>query len=57
LSPERKVLHYEVADNLYKLLTAASGKTHRVAQRMNLRFAYVGSMPSPDLFVIDKKEW
>jgi len=57
VSPEPKALHYDVADNLYRLLTAASGKKYRVAQRMNLRFSDANSMPSPDVFVVRLAEW
>lgn len=57
VSPEPKALHYDVADNLYRLLTRAAGKQYRVAQRMNLRFPNVSSMPSPDVFAIERKEW
>ena len=57
ISPEPKVLHFDVADNLYRLLTKAAGKKFRVGQRMNLRFADVNSMPSPDVFVIELAEW
>ena len=57
VSPEPKALHYDVADNLYRLLTAAAGKKYRVAQRMNLRFPEEKSMPSPDVFVVELNEW
>ena len=57
VSPEPKPLHSDVAENLHVLLKAASGKKFKVSQRMNLRFPEVRSMPSPDVFVIDKKEW
>ena len=57
VSPEPKALHFDVADNLYHLLTKAAGKRYRVAQRMNLRFPDVNSMPSPDVFVIQMAEW
>ncbi len=57
MSPEPKALHFDVADNLYKLLTKAAGKKYRVAQRVNLQFPDVNSMPSPDVFVIDLAEW
>jgi Uma2 family endonuclease len=57
VSPEPKALHYDVADNLYRLLTKAAGKKYRVAQRVNLQFPAVNSMPSPDVFVIHLAEW
>lgn len=57
VSPEPKLLHFDVADNLYRLLTEAAGKKFRVGQRVNLRFAEVNSMPSPDVFVIELAEW
>jgi len=57
MSPEPKALHFDVADNLYRLLTKTAGKKFRVGQRMNLRFPDVNSMPSPDVFVIELAEW
>lgn len=57
LSPEPKVLHYDVADNLYRLLSKAAGRKYRVAQRINLQFPDCHSMPSPDVFVIKRQEW
>jgi Uma2 family endonuclease len=56
-SPEAKPLHHEVAENIYALLKKFARKKHKVAQRMNLRFADAHSMPNPDVFVIHKKEW
>jgi Uma2 family endonuclease len=57
LSPEPKVLHYDVADNLYRLLSKAAGRKYRVAQRMNLQFLDCHSMPIPDVFAIKRQEW
>jgi Uma2 family endonuclease len=57
MSPEPKALHFDVADNLYKLITKAAGRKYRIAQRVNLRFPDVNSMPSPDVFIIDLAEW
>ena len=57
MSPEAKPLHSDVAENLYELLKAACNKKHKVGQRMNLRFPDVDSMPSPDVYVIDRAEW
>ena len=57
LSPEPKVLHFQLADNLYKLLSAAVSDRYRVAQRINLRFHTMRSMPSPDVFVITRDEY
>ena len=58
VSPEPKALHFEIAENIFELLKAAcSKKLHKVVQRMNLRFPDVDSMPSPDVFVIDRAEW
>jgi Uma2 family endonuclease len=54
VSPEPKVLHFQIADNLYELLKRAVGKKYRVAQRINLRFPVSNSMPSPDVFVIER---
>jgi Uma2 family endonuclease len=58
VSPEPKALHFDVAENVIDLLkSACSKKPHKVAQRMNLRFPDVDSMPGPDVFVIDRAEW
>jgi Uma2 family endonuclease len=58
VSPEPKALHFDVAENVFELLKAACNKKHyKVAQRMNLRFPDVDSMPSPDVFVIERAEW
>lgn len=58
VSPEAKPLHSQVAENIHELLKKASDKRkHKVGQRMNLRFPDVDSMPSPDVFVIELKEW
>jgi len=57
VSPEAKPLHHEIAANVFELLKKAAGRTRYVAQRMNLRFPNVNSMPSPDVFVVNKKEW
>lgn len=56
-SPEPKLLHFDVAANLYSLLTKAAAKKFRVGQRVNLQFPDVHSMPSPDVFVLDPAEW
>jgi Uma2 family endonuclease len=57
VSPEPKVVHFQIADNLYGLLKKAAGKKYRAAQRVNLRFPASNSMPSPDLFVIAREEY
>jgi len=58
LSPEPKALHFDVAENVFELLKAACNKKlQKVAQRMNLRFPEVDSMPSPDVFVVERAEW
>ena len=57
MSPEPKLLHFDVADNLYRLLAKAAGRKYRVGQRVNLQFADVNSMPSPGVFVIALAEW
>ncbi len=58
VSRQPKALHFDVAENIFELLKAACNtKLHKVAQRMNLRFPDVNSMPSPDVFVIDGPEW
>jgi len=57
VSPEPKALHFDIVDNLYKLLTKAAGKKYRVVQRVNLQFPEVNSAPSPDVHVIELAEW
>jgi Uma2 family endonuclease len=57
VSPEAKPLHHEIAANVFELLKKAAGRIRYVAQRMNLRFPDVNSMPSPGVFVVNKKEW
>jgi len=57
VSPDPKPLHFDIADNIYKLLTSAIGKKFKVAQRVNLRFPRVASMPSPDVFVMAPTAW
>jgi Uma2 family endonuclease len=58
VSPEPKALHFDVSENISDLLKAACNqKLHKVAQRTNLRFPDVNSMPSPDVFVVDLAEW
>lgn len=57
VSPEPKLLHFHIADNLYELLKKAAGKNYRAAQRVNLRFPQSRSMPSPDVFVIAREEY
>ena len=58
VSPEAKPLHSQVAENIHELLKRASDKRkYKVGQRMNLRFADVHSMPSPDVFVMELAEW
>ena len=56
--PEAKPLHSQVAENIHELLKRASDqRKYKVGQRMNLRFADVHSMPSPDVFVMKLAEW
>jgi Uma2 family endonuclease len=57
VSPEPKPLHFDIADNIYKPLSAAAGKKWKVAQRVNLRFPTSVSMPSPDVFVTSHEAW
>ena len=58
VSPEPKALHFDVSENVFELLKGACNKElHKVAQRMNLCFPDVNSMPSPDVFVINLAEW
>jgi Uma2 family endonuclease len=57
VSPEPKLLHFHIADKLHELLKKAAGKRYRVAQRVNLRFPKLNSMPSPDVFVVAREEY
>jgi Uma2 family endonuclease len=57
VSPEPKPLHFDIADNIYKLLSSAAGIQFKVAQRVNLRFPALASMPSPDVFVTSHEAW
>jgi Uma2 family endonuclease len=57
LSPEPKPLHFDIAENLFELLKALAPKQFKVAQRVNLSFPSVRSMPSPDVFVLPREDW
>jgi Uma2 family endonuclease len=58
LSPEPKPLHADVAKQLEAILTAAvQGTSFIVRQRINFLLQEEESMPSPDLFVMDKPRW
>lgn len=59
LSPDAKPLHYDVCERIYNLLNKAEfSKEHwKIAQRVNIRFRNEHSMPSPDVFVIDRAAW
>jgi Uma2 family endonuclease len=52
VSPGPNPLHFEIADNIYQLLSKALDPRYRAAKRINLRFPAASSMPSPDVFVI-----
>jgi Uma2 family endonuclease len=56
-SPERKPLHYQIADNIIKLLLAAICKRFKVVGRVNLRFPADVSIPNPDVVVISNEAW
>ena len=57
VSPDPKPLHLDIAENLFDLLRAAVGDAYKVGQRINLRFPAENSMPSPDVFVLDRDSW
>jgi Uma2 family endonuclease len=57
VSPDPKPLHLDIAENLFHLLRAAVGSPYKVGQRINLYFPSHNSMPSPDVFVIDRVSW
>jgi Uma2 family endonuclease len=58
LSPQPKPLHQQIAKNINRTLDAAlQGQGYTAQQNTNIRFADANSMPSPDVFVITKKDW
>jgi len=58
LSPDPKALHNEVAHQLCRLLERKlKGSKFVARQRTNMRMPQDHSMPSPDVFVIDKARW
>jgi Uma2 family endonuclease len=58
LSPNAKPLHADVAKQLEAILTGAvQGSSFLVRQRMNMLLQEEASMPSPDVFIMDKMRW
>jgi len=58
LSPDSKALHQEVAHQICRLLERKlKGSKFVARQRTNMRMPQDHSMPSPDVFVIDKARW
>ena len=59
LSPDPKPLHYDICERICNLLNKAgfSKESWKVAQRVNIKFGNEHSMPSPDVFVIDRSTW
>jgi Uma2 family endonuclease len=58
LSPDPKPIHADVAKQLDMILTAAlRGSRFLVRQRINMLLKDDESMPSPDVFVLDKTRW
>lgn len=58
LSPDPKPLYSDVAENLYLLLKAAlKGTNYLVKMRTNVVLENDDSMPSADVFVLDKRRW
>ena len=59
LSPDLKPLHYSVCEQIFNLLHQAgiSEECWKIAQRVNIKFRDEHSMPSPDVFVIDRAAW
>jgi Uma2 family endonuclease len=58
LSPDPKPLHAAVANRLSDLLKIRlAGMPFVVQQRVNFRMEDCDSMPSPDLFVLEKSRW
>jgi Uma2 family endonuclease len=57
LSPQPKPLHQQITKNIGRLLDAAvQGQGYTAQQNSNIRFGNA-NMPSPDVFVITKKDW
>lgn len=58
LSPDPKPLHATICENLYRLFHDALKNTeYSVHLATNMVLEKDDSMPSPDLFVIDKDRW
>ncbi len=60
LSPDPKPLHVDVAESVARILRAIVSKSSGafvVRQRTNMIMDRDDSMPSPDVFVIDKHRW
>ncbi len=58
LSPDPKPLHAAVANRLSELLKAQlGGMPFAVQQLVNFRMEDCHSMPSPNVFVLDKSRW
>jgi Uma2 family endonuclease len=58
LSPQPKPLHADIARNVERLLERAiEGKDFVVRQNVNMDLREDNSMPSPDVFVIERSRW
>ncbi len=58
LSPEPKPRHEDICKSLYLLLRDhVRGSGYIVRERVNMRLDKHNSMPSPDVFVIDRARW
>jgi Uma2 family endonuclease len=59
LSPDPKPIHFDICEQIANLLHQAdfSKKRWKIAQRVNIKFRDDHSMPSPDVFVIDRAAW
>ena len=57
VSPERKPLHHDVAENVFGLLNAAVGRAFKVGMRINMSMETLNSAPSPDVWIVDREKW
>ncbi len=58
VSPDPKPQHAHLSDQVQKLLSQLlAGTEYLVKQRMNFQMPDSDSMPSPDVFVIERERW
>jgi hypothetical protein len=57
VSPERKPLHHDLAENVFELLKSLAGSAFKVGMRINMTMEALNSAPSPDVWVVDREKW